>query len=173
MSEHQDTPDVHHKPWEDQNAWLRILYMLLFGFIFWFCHFIVFGFAIIETIHRLITGETCGPMQSAAKRLGLYVKELADFLLYNSDRHPFPLSDYPSAEPSSADKASNGSAGDAQEVLTTATEKAPAQRKKASRKKKSSTKKTASKSRSSSTVADANPDTDTATSNDNQQTTKE
>ena len=164
MSEHSDQSESSQNPWEDRNSWIRILYMLLFGFIFWFCHFIVFAFAIIETIHRLITGESCSPLQSASRRLGLYVKQLADFLMYNNEQHPFPLSDFPAEN--NTQHATDSDEVAAESTENSADEVSPPRaqlstRKKTSRKKKLSAKKSASKRAKNDDDNDASEDTAT------------
>ncbi|MCG8465567.1 MAG: DUF4389 domain-containing protein [Xanthomonadales bacterium] len=115
-AEHQHHAEANN-PWEDWSIWRRILLMVFFGFVFWFCHFIVFAFAIVQAGHRLITGHANQPLQALAEPFGLYIKELVDFLLYNSEKRPFPLADFPSvANTKRTDDDAVSGAGDKSDV---------------------------------------------------------
>lgn len=190
-SDHTNTEPAspeHTNPWEDWSTWRRILLMLFFGFVFWFSHFIIFAFAIIQAGHRLITGHSNQPLQALAEPFGLYIKELVDFLLYNSEKRPFPLADFPSvSERESADHSAAPSepaqtkagatvnneaestldATDTGDANTTESEPAPAPasngkkttRKKKAAKKKASRKANAAASAESTSAGDAEDST--------------
>jgi len=86
----------NRQPWENSHAWLRLLIMIVLGFFYWFCHFIVFIVAIVQLGFVLITGERSEPLQHFAARLAIYIKQLVDFLVFNHETRPFPFSDFPS-----------------------------------------------------------------------------
>lgn len=89
-------------PWENQRAWSRVAVMVFFGIIYWFCQYLVYAFALVQAGFILLRGAPSEPLQGYSQRLGLYLKEVLDYLLYQSEVQPFPFSDIPACGAKSA-----------------------------------------------------------------------
>lgn len=82
-------------PWENQRAWSRLAMMVFFGIVYWFCQYLVYAFALVQAGFILLRGAPSEPLQGYSQRLGLYLKEVLDYLLYQSETRPFPFTDIP------------------------------------------------------------------------------
>lgn len=88
---------VKPAPWENQRAWSRLALMVFFGIIYWLCQYLVYAFALVQAGFILLRGSPSAPLQGYSQRLGLYLKEVLDFLLYQTESQPFPFRDIPTA----------------------------------------------------------------------------
>lgn len=80
---------------------MRILYLILFGFIFYFIDLLLIAIAIIQALASVLGDGAIPSVQRFGASLGIYLKQIADFLSYASDEKPFPYSDWPQADPAS------------------------------------------------------------------------
>jgi hypothetical protein len=79
------------------DQWIRIVFMLLFGLITW-CVLFVFSVMIpIQALWSLIDSSANPRLMSLSAQLAAYLKELLDYMCYNTDQKPFPFSDFPVA----------------------------------------------------------------------------
>ena len=77
---------------------MRILYLILFGFIFSFIDLLLVAIAIIQVLSSILGDGAIPSVQRFGASLGIYLRQIADFLSYASDEKPFPYSDWPQAE---------------------------------------------------------------------------
>ena len=77
---------------KDTNQWLRILYMVLFGIIFFFVMHILFLVALVQAVFALLTGEPNKNLTDFGGKLSQYLNQMATFLTHNSEVKPFPFS---------------------------------------------------------------------------------
>lgn len=94
MSEVEKNPIEEHLT--ERSTWLRLLFMLLFGFIFWLASMALSIVVVIQFFHVLFTGERNEILLRASRQLGMYFGELIGFLTYDSETRPFPFSEWPS-----------------------------------------------------------------------------
>lgn len=85
---------------KSQSSWKRILYMLLFGFIYSVAEIVVFAVAVCQALSVLITGKRNTPLLEFGDSLSTYLYQILQFFTYNSDEKPFPFADWPAANPS-------------------------------------------------------------------------
>lgn len=83
----------------DRSLWYRVLCMLLFGFIFYLVETAVLVLAIFQVIYKVFTGEPNGQVLAISKDLALYINQLVNYLLFNSEEQPFPIGEWPSGSP--------------------------------------------------------------------------
>lgn len=83
----------------DRSFWYRILSMVLFGLVFYFVETAVFVLAIFQVIYKALTGEVHQQVLSVSRDLALYINQLVNYLLFNSEEQPFPIGEWPSATP--------------------------------------------------------------------------
>lgn len=77
---------------KDTNQWLRILYMVLFGVIFFFAMHILFLVALVQAVFALLTGEANKNLTDFGGKLSQYLNQIAEFLTHNNEAKPFPFS---------------------------------------------------------------------------------
>lgn len=91
-TETQPTPE--EKP-KEKKSWSRVLYMILFVIIGKFITAIVVCVALFQFIYSLVFKEPNQKLLPFMDKLGLYAKEIIDYLAYNSEEKPWPIGDYP------------------------------------------------------------------------------
>ncbi len=89
---------------KDQNIWFHLLHLILYGFAFFICAWILFGVVILHFILRLLTGEPNSELQKFGKSMSVYLAQIIQFANFNTDDKPFPLSEWPSSKSSSTDE---------------------------------------------------------------------
>lgn len=92
----------HEKTELEQNltsrsTWVRLLYMLLFAFIFWLASMVLTVVVVLQFLHILIAGKGNDNLLQFGQQLGIYFRQLIDFLCYSDDHQPFPFGAWPVA----------------------------------------------------------------------------
>ena len=80
------------------GIWQRGLYMLLFAFLVTIARFVAFAVIILQFLLVLIAGGPNARLLTFGKSLSTYTYQVLLFLTFNSERHPYPLSDWPGKE---------------------------------------------------------------------------
>jgi hypothetical protein len=76
--------------------WTRLLLMaLMYIILFSMVQFIVSISLLVQWILVLLTGETNARLKHFTKGLNRYAYQIMEFINFNSDERPFPLSDWP------------------------------------------------------------------------------
>lgn len=81
------------------SRWVRLLYMILFAVLYKAAEFVMWVVVLFQVIATLVAG---GPNERAlrfGKQLSVYVYGLWAYLTYNTEKKPFPFSDWPTANP--------------------------------------------------------------------------
>lgn len=73
----------------------RILYSILFGFVFWILCWALAITTIAQLVLSLVSQRANADLTRFGAGLGTYAKQLIEFLTFNSERLPFPFSDWP------------------------------------------------------------------------------
>ena len=79
------------------NAWMRVLYMLLFMVIFSFARLLIWAVVLFQMATNLLTGSANPHVTRAGAWLAAYVYRILLFLTCNSEAMPFPFSDWRSS----------------------------------------------------------------------------
>lgn len=81
------------------SSWIRVLLVALFYFLVLqiVLPIIVGVCALIQAGFLLLTGEPNERLRSFTASFNLWLGETLDYVSFNSDRGPFPMSDYPQA----------------------------------------------------------------------------
>ena len=82
----------------DSGHWLRILFMLCFSFAVWVVGVLLAVLVLVQLLITLVAGSPNFNLQKTGYQFVLYLRQILQFLLYNSEEKPFPLADFPSAE---------------------------------------------------------------------------
>jgi len=76
--------------------WIRLLLMgLMYVILFSLVQFIVTITLLLQWVLVLFTGEPNSRLQRFTKGLNRYSYQILEFINFNSDTRPFPLSDWP------------------------------------------------------------------------------
>ncbi|MFQ5533343.1 MAG: DUF4389 domain-containing protein [Sphingomonadales bacterium] len=78
--------------------WLRILPLIFFGIIAWLMLIASYFMAAVQFIVVIVTDEPNAQLRDFAARIGSFVHELIDYLLYRTDQMPFPFAPFPDGE---------------------------------------------------------------------------
>lgn len=79
----------------DRKVWFRILYMLLYGLIFYLIETAVLVIAVFQIIYRIFMNEPHEQLRTLSKDLVVYVKQVVEYLMFTSDYQPFPVGEWP------------------------------------------------------------------------------
>ena len=74
---------------------MRFLYVILFYVIFSFTDIVLALIAIVQSVAVLLGYEPLVSLKSFGASLGVYLKQISEFLSFNSDEKPYPFSDWP------------------------------------------------------------------------------
>lgn len=72
--------------------------MVLMAMIYQLCGTLLFIVAVIQFVIVLINKEPNARLVTFGSSLGLYIRQIANYLTFSSNTVPFPFSDWPSAE---------------------------------------------------------------------------
>lgn len=80
---------------ETGSLWLRLLYMVLFMLIFGVAEFVLYIAAALGFLFRLFGKSDNSQIRDVGHYIALYIKEIADYLTFNTEVRPFPFSEWP------------------------------------------------------------------------------
>lgn len=131
------------------EQWLRVLFMAVLVVGLYVVGLMLTLVTVGQVLFSLLTGSDNDNLRALGKSLTLYVKQILDFLTYNSEIKPFPFSQYPDSNATNDDaEAEVARAGDDTDVEVWVSESAsaeadsgaaPAPRKRSVRKKPAAT----------------------------------
>lgn len=82
-------------PASKRAIWIRALYMLLMALVLHVTVTVVFCVAIIQFILALLSAPN-DRLQAFGRNLGIYLRQLTDFLTFATEGLPFPFTEWPS-----------------------------------------------------------------------------
>ncbi|MCU7939620.1 MAG: DUF4389 domain-containing protein [gamma proteobacterium symbiont of Bathyaustriella thionipta] len=83
------------EPYKNRDVWLRGLYMLIFMFLLGLVKFVAFAVILFQFLTVLFTTKTNKQLVRFGRSLSIYQYQIMIFLTYNSEEHPFPMSEWP------------------------------------------------------------------------------
>lgn len=83
------------EPESVRSIWIRLLYMLLFMMIFGLAEFAVYLTAAIGFVYRLFGQPINKRVCHIGHLIGLYIRQISDFLSFNTEQAPFPFDTWP------------------------------------------------------------------------------
>ena len=81
----------------DSNHWLRIVFMVCFAFAAWVVTILLGVLVLVQLLITLVAGNPNPNLQKSGYQLVRYLEQILQYLLYNTDEKPFPITDFPSA----------------------------------------------------------------------------
>lgn len=77
------------------EIWLRGGFILIYALIFGISKIIIWSLVLFQFISLLITKETNTQLSLFSKSLSVFVYQLLQYVMFNSDEKPFPFSPWP------------------------------------------------------------------------------
>lgn len=77
------------------SQWLRILFMVMYGFVCWVLGIVFVCLVIVQALFNLVTGKSNENLKQASHNLTLYFYQVLGFLTYCVDEKPFPFMPFP------------------------------------------------------------------------------
>ena len=81
------------------ETWIRLLYMVLFGFLSIVARMVIWVVAVLQFILVLVTGDGNNNLRDLGQGASKWSYQVFLFLTFNSDDKPFPFSDWPEVDP--------------------------------------------------------------------------
>jgi hypothetical protein len=77
------------------DTWLRGLFIIIFGVIFYFLIGIIWLLVIFQFVTKVITGKLNEQLEKFSSGLTQYALQILDYVTFQSETRPFPFSPYP------------------------------------------------------------------------------
>ncbi len=90
--------EIENAP-NERTIWNRGLYILIFAFCLWLAKFVAFVVVVFQFVSVLFTGSTNAKLLVFGQSLSTYQYQVMLFLTFNSEVHPYPLTDWPEGAP--------------------------------------------------------------------------
>jgi hypothetical protein len=74
-----------------RSTWLRLVFMLVFGFIYGLSRVVIAAVVVIQFLYVLLTGATNDQLKSFGHSLAIYSYQIINFLTFNTEQKPFPF----------------------------------------------------------------------------------
>lgn len=104
------------------DTWVRGLFILIFGVIFYFLYIIIWLLVIFQFLTKVITGNLNENLSNLSVGLTRFASQVLLYITFQSEERPFPFSPWPK-EGASTDTALPESADAGQSEQTTKTKK--------------------------------------------------
>lgn len=75
--------------------WLRTFFMVVFYLVFRVLDIVLLLVTLGQWLHQVMTGAQHAALKDFGASLGLYAKQIVDFLSAASEEKPFPFQDWP------------------------------------------------------------------------------
>lgn len=81
----------------DESIWLRGVFIMIFGMIYYIAKIVVFAVVIMQFFVVLINGDKNQKLLHLGDGLSHFIFQILQYITFNSDDKPFPFSDWPSS----------------------------------------------------------------------------
>ena len=78
---------------------LRALWMLIFFFVWQLAELALLVVVVLQLVMRLVKGHPDSSLQAFGDSLSQYIAQIGRFATFNTERKPWPLSDWPTPRP--------------------------------------------------------------------------
>lgn len=74
---------------------IRVIYMLLYAFVFWVLCWILAATTTVQLVVRLLNGRPNGDLTRFGASLARYARQIIEFLTFVTELTPFPFAAWP------------------------------------------------------------------------------
>ena len=96
LEQDKNSNDLPNK--DEDPILLRLLYAILFYFLYAWSRLVVAGIAVIQFLHVLLAQEPQPDLQKFSRSLNRFISQAIAYLTWSSHQKPFPFTDWPSDE---------------------------------------------------------------------------
>lgn len=79
------------------DTWVRGLFIVIFGFIFYFLYIIIGLLVIFQFVTKVLTGGLNQNLLEFSSGMTRYVQQILLYITFHSENRPFPFSPWPSS----------------------------------------------------------------------------
>lgn len=90
---------------ERESLILRAVWMLIFFFVWQLAELVLLGVIVLQLLSRVSAGKPNAGLQAFGDSLSQYLAQIGRFGTFNTDRKPWPMSDWPKPRPADVDAA--------------------------------------------------------------------
>ena len=76
---------------KSRNTWIRLVFMIVYYVILSIAGIVAGAVIVLSFLHVLFTGERNASLMQAGRTIARYVREILEYLTYNTDDKPFPF----------------------------------------------------------------------------------
>ncbi len=76
---------------DEKNQLIRLLYMLLYGFVLYLTMSVLATLFIVQFVFALFSGSANDAIRGFSKDLSRFIQQIVLFLTYNDEKKPFPF----------------------------------------------------------------------------------
>jgi len=74
-----------------RSTWLRLVFMIVFGFLYFLSRIVIAPVVVIQFLYVLLTGETNDQLKRFGHSLAIYSYQIVDYMTFNTEKKPFPF----------------------------------------------------------------------------------
>lgn len=90
------------------DTWVRGLYILIFGVIFYFLVGIIWLLVIFQFITKVLTGELNQYLENISSSLTTFAMQILNYITFQTEYRPFPFNPWPEASGKSTQATESG-----------------------------------------------------------------
>ena len=94
---------------KNTDTWLRGLFILIFGVIFYFLYGLIWLLIIFQFITKVITGGLNSNLEQFSTKMTAYAMQILNYITFQSEERPFPFSPFPEGNAKAAPEPEVGS----------------------------------------------------------------
>ncbi len=83
------------------DTWLRGLFIIIFGAIFYVLYFVIWVLVVFQFITKVVTGSLNDNLGQLSESLTSFAFQILLYITFQSEERPFPFSPWPKQEQSS------------------------------------------------------------------------
>ena len=79
----------------NQGKWLRLLWLVLFSFIYWWAAVVLYVIGILQFLFNLLTDSPNSSLSELAALFRVWMVQIINFVTYQEKDKPYPFSELP------------------------------------------------------------------------------
>lgn len=80
---------------KDKDTWLRFVYLVMFGVVFYLCSMLAFACSVFQFLAKLFSGSSFEGLSEFGDSLATYLSQVIRYMTFASDEKPFPFAPLP------------------------------------------------------------------------------
>ncbi len=85
---------------KDKDTWLRFVYLVMFGIVFYLCSLLAFATSVFQFLSKLFSGSVFEGLTEFGDNLAAYLSQVIRYMTFASEDKPFPFAPLPSKKTS-------------------------------------------------------------------------